>query len=87
MQIGKTEEAKMYMEKMMMGLEKHLSSIERERKPELVDAVVLPNCTPPEKSGVQLLRDVLKNENLGVFREEIRNMLRRYAVNFSEKNP
>ena len=80
MQIGKTEEAKIYMEKMLMGLEKHLSSMGRERKPELMDAVILPNSTSPEKSGVQLLRDVLINENLSVFREEIRDMLQRYEV-------
>ena len=70
-----------------MGLEKHLSSAERGRKPELMDTVVPPNSTLPEKSGVQLLQDMLQNENLGMFREEIRDMLRRYEVKVSEKNP
>ena len=63
-----------------MGMEKHLSSAERGRKPELMDAVILPNSTSPEKSGVQLLQEMLRNENLGMFREEIRDMLRRYEV-------
>ena len=87
MQIGKIEEATRYMERILMGLEKHLSSAERGRKPELMDTVVPPNSTLPEKSGVQLLQDMLQNENLGMFREEIRDMLRRYEVKVSEKNP
>ncbi len=48
MQIGKIEEAKMYTEQVLMGLEKHLSSAERRRKPELIDAVVRPTVRLPK---------------------------------------
>ena len=87
MQVGKIDEATKYVEKILTGMEKHLALAERGTKPELMDAVVLPNSTSPQKNVVQLLQEMLKNENLGLFREEIRDMLRRYAANISGNNP
>ncbi|MBR3893915.1 MAG: helix-turn-helix transcriptional regulator [Clostridia bacterium] len=77
-QLGQTDMAGNYINRIFDALEKHMVESEKENKSKLLYSTVLPGVVPTEQLCKKLLQYMLNCSELEAFRNEIQNMLDRF---------
>lgn len=82
-QIGRDEEASLYVNRVLNILEKHMSETERDNISPLLYSSAAPGSASTEKMCMQVMYAMLQDGNLAEYENLIRNMLSRYGSFFS----
>lgn len=83
-QLGNTEEAHKYVNRILAAFEKHMNDDDKENKSDLLYSTSLPNTVPTEQLCKKLLQNMLSTPELEQFKVEISQMLQRYDAYFSQ---
>jgi len=77
-QLGQTDMAEKYINRIFAALEKHMTESDRENKSKLLYSAKLCNAAPTEQVCKNLLQNMLKTTELEQFKDEILRMKKRY---------
>jgi len=87
MQLGETDLATAYIDRIVEAVEKHMSPLEKKKMSELLYSTEVPNSTPTQQICEKLFRAMLNREELSPFLERIRDLQKRYeAYNDKKEN-
>lgn len=77
-QLGQTDMAEEYINRILASLEKHLIESEKENKSQILYSASIRNAVPTEQICKNLLQNMLKTAELEQFKSEIFSMKKRY---------
>ena len=84
-QLGQTEMAERYVDRIIASLEKHIIEAEKENKSKLLYATVLPNSVSAQQLCEKLLQNMLQSSELQIFKDKISDMKERYICYFKSE--
>lgn len=84
-QLGQTDMAKAYINRILIALEKHMIESEKENKSQLLYSTTLHNAVPTEQICQKLLQSMLNATELESFKNSILNLQKRYEDYVSRK--
>ncbi len=80
--LGKIEQARDYVYRILKGLEKHINDDEKNHKSSLLYETAIPNAVPTDHLCKKLLNHMLKVAEFEPFKDDILKMLERYSEYF-----
>lgn len=83
-ELGQSREARVYVERIMQMLERHMTKGNHEDISPLLESPVAPRGASMEKLCMQVLNGMLEDEHLNGYRDTIRDMVSRYGSFWAE---
>jgi len=83
-QLGETDEAEKYINRILAALEKHMIESEKENKSKLLYATTLRNAVPPEQICQRLLHNMISTPAFEIFKDKIAVVQNRYEKYISQ---
>ena len=84
-QLGQTEMAERYVDRIIASLEKHITESEKKNKSKLLCATAIPNSVSTQQLCEKLLQDMLQSSYLQAFKDKILDMNERYISFFKSE--
>lgn len=83
-QLGQTDRAEEYINRILATLEKHMIESEKENKSQILYSTMLRNSAPPEQICKKLLQNILRTPEFEIFKNKISALQKRYEEYFSQ---